>query len=383
MKLVRPLAPLALAPLLALALLAATPANAQQYQKIKRLGTRQAICKPAISTGDELQAFFRNQRGDVLAILADAGWEGNPEDLFAAVEAGNFEQQSYPVGSRLEWMGRRVKGRIKAEPRVEWVGKAPFQAFEIDVASNCKAYRIIVPNACCNVSLVSAEPQPTPEPTLDVTQGEDSTVTVTAIAPGGAAVEVTKIGPDGSREQLPLDENGTWTGKLDPAEYRFEAVATDECGTSPVVATPFALAAPPKRSFRPYVAPFIGRQVRDYDPFLVGVEGGLQFPLNDKFALFGQVGGSYNTDDSELSTYADLGGDLLFERGFVGLGIGVWDINNSDTRDNTLLLHGGGDTPWTAGTASIQWFGEARIFEDGTHIQDNNILKLGLRFIWK
>lgn len=366
-----------------LAVQLASPASAQEYKQIKRLGTSEAICKPAISSGAELQAFFANQRDDVMKILADSGWDGDPADLFQAVEAGHFSQQSYPVGSRVEWMGRRIKGKPMAQPYIEWAGPKPFETFELDFVSNCKAHRMIVPNACCNVSLVSSTPvDAIPEPTLNVEKGEDGSITVTAFAPANSTVEVILTRPDGTREALPLDENGAWTGTPEAGEYNLSATATDPCGTSAPAVVPLAIAAP-KRRFWPYVAPFIGRQVRDYDPFLVGVEGGIQFPLSDKFALFGQVGGSYNTDDSELSTYADIGGDFLFEKGFVGLGIGIWDIDDNGTRDNTLLIHGGGDTPWTAGSSTVQWFAEGRIFEDATYVPDNNILKLGLRFIWK
>ena len=131
-------------------------AIAQEYYQVKRLGTSNAVCKPGIETAEQLQSFFANNPEAVSAILADANWSGNAQDLFDAVAAGDFTEVSVPVGSRFQWMSAREKGAFVAKPYREWAGKAPVSAFEVKVVSEGQEHHIVIPKVCCNVSLVSS-----------------------------------------------------------------------------------------------------------------------------------------------------------------------------------------------------------------------------------
>ncbi len=145
-----------------------------------------------------------------------------------------------------------------------------------------------------------------------------------------------------------------------------------DCGESALTSKDFSVAAlvaiPTGGAF---FAPFIGRQVRSIDPPLVGIQGGLITPINDKTSWLVQAGGSYNLDVEELSVYVDLGVERkIGEHGFIGGGLGLWDINNSDDlpnsnspkQDISYFIHAGADTAWKINDRTVQWFGEARIF---------------------
>lgn len=363
------------------------------YKQIKRLGgTSQSICRPAIRTADELQSFALNQRQDVVDILQNAEWTGNPDDVFAAIEAGDFAEKSYPVGTKLEWMGMREKGNPIASPKREWAGKQDFEGFELNLVSNCQQHQLVIPKACCNVSLIQSTPIDVAPPVVAINQeGENVTISVDS----GAAGEITTLThPDGTVETLQLTD-GTWSGTLPPGDYSVESRTATDCGESAVVTNAFNVAAPvaamaaaPRGGL--FFAPFVGRQLRAIDPPLVGLQVGYLGPITERLSWLVQGGGSYNLKDSELSLFADVGLEhRIGENGFIGGGVGYWDLNNTDENlpnstspkdDITYFVHGGAGTPWTFHDHPIQWFAEARIFDDFTDdISNHNILKLGLR----
>lgn len=163
----------------------------------------------------------------------------------------------------------------------------------------------------------------------------------------------------------------------------------------------FSFQEPPRRGPSPFGTAFVGleRRWRSVEPIegipiealedesapLVGGTGGVLFPLSRSFALFGQFGAAVNLETTEHSSlFADFAGDVFFEKGFFGAGIGIWDINHEETRDATVLVHGGIDTPWKIGGATVQWFVEGRLFLDMLNMIDNNYFgATGLRFVVK
>lgn len=220
----------------------------QEYVDIKVLGTSGAISRPGPRDGDQLKRVFERNRADYEKVLREANWPGNPEDLFRAVENNQFSEAQYPVGHTFEWMAVR-KGGIAVPTRpVRWAGTAPFEAFEIRVDSNNRAYRFLIPKACGNLALVSSGPTERPVvrapevvPTLRVQApnmctGTNATVDVgvSGSMPEGARVELTMTRPNGQRETLTTTPAGggfRWTGKLDDAgAYTFTTVIETSAG---------------------------------------------------------------------------------------------------------------------------------------------------------
>ena len=71
--------------------------------------------------------------------------------------------------------------------------------------------------------------------------------------------------------------------------------------------------------------------------------------------------------------------NLLFESGFFGGGVGIWDINHSDTRDGTIFIHGG----WNL-NPKLQFYLEGRLFMDMLDMIDNNYIYMGgIRYFFK
>ena len=327
--------------------LASQTAYAQQYKKFTRLGTSQAVCSGGVQSVAELQAFFANNPSAVRQLLSDSGWSGSADDLMAAVASGDMDVRSYPVGTRFQWAGAKVDGQYVAKQFREWAGSKPFEAFHIDLKSGCKVYDIVIPKACCNVSLASVVEDTSPECTAPVVAAP------VAIAPA-----------------------------------------------SEVVDEPAPVAAKAALGLIPFIGAFVGTETRPRfetnwqmdkvdSSGIVGLRAGLLKEISPKTSLFGQVsyvdrqginGGNVYPENNFA---VDLGLERkLSERAFIGGGIGAWNIDDSDFRDASLFGIVGGDI----GKTKLQWFLEGRVFDTDSQldsISDNKMFSAGLRYLIK
>ncbi len=153
--------------------LGAPPTAAQQCEgasEITRLGGANRFTAP-VTDQEGLQALFVNHRAEILALLGEAGWSGDADDLFAAVAAWRgVTSTTFEPGQRIQWMFFRERGQ---EPTVGtnmcWAGDEAFPAWEIRFNSNGRWYSMIVPESCGNLALLAE--QPLPKVTLDLDIG--------------------------------------------------------------------------------------------------------------------------------------------------------------------------------------------------------------------
>ena len=392
--------------LITLTTLFSFPLMAQEYQAFSVLGTSEAVCKPGIETREELQAFFANDSETVRAILADANWEGDPNLLFEAIAAGNFSERFYDKGTKFQWTGARKKSGPKALPYRVWAGEEPMKAFEANVVSGCEVHQIVIPHACCNVSLAATTKVEVPAPQIQIQSNNED---VKICADSGNEVVITDA--TGANRTVPLDADGCWTGKVAPGNMSAAVVNENECGVAAadvshlVVASPPAPAAvavaetpePEAPGLIPFVAAFAGPETRmryepDWDKYyeddadVFGVKAGLIKPLSDAWSLFGQIG--YLDRDgvsdrlvySDDTIFVDVGIDRNIGKGFVGAGVGYWNLADSEYDDVSLFLHGGVGL----GSSNFQIYGEGRVFGDELDdIENNNLVTGGVRYLFK
>lgn len=388
---------LLIVPLLFLLALGNTTSVFAQYKEVKRLGTSQAICpKPGVQSVAELQTFFSEQRGLVEKILSDASWQGNTNQLFDTVARGEVTERQYTPGTTFEWMGMREKGVPTAQPRRVWAGESAFDGYEVTQTHACKTYQIVVPKICCNVALASVEPVvDTPALTMTAT---DRSLKVC----GDPDASVTLVTPT-ETDVLTLDENACWIGNDMPFGF-YTATAETECGSSKAsaeIAQAVAPAAAPsseKRGIVPFIAAIVGSETlmrletawqmekRDTSG-LGGIRGGLKIPLSKTLDLVPTVGVMHRTGVNGGNDYPDNSASLdlgieksLTRRFFIGAGVGLWSVDDSDFREPSVFVNTGGEI-----TKSLEWFAELRGIDsdnpDGDDgISDNHFYGGGLRF---
>jgi hypothetical protein len=300
------------------------------------------MCSGGVQTVAELQEYFRNNPQAVRAVLADSGWAGSADDLMAAVAAGDVSERAYPVGTRMAWMGANKKGNYVANPYREWAGSKSFEAFQVNVSTDCQVYHIAIPKACCNVSLVSVTP--------------DQSAECTAPPPVAAVAE--------------------------------EAPAPAE----PVAEAPGII---------PFFAVFGGTETRPrFEPAwqmdkkdssgIYGIRAGLMKGLSAKTSVFGQLSYYERNGINEPNIYPEdnLAIDIGLERrlsqkAFIGGGIGAWNVDDSDFRDASIFGHVGADI----GSSNFQWFLEGRLFDSDSDnldsISNNKMFSAGIRYLVK
>lgn len=337
-------------------------ASAQQYKKVTRLGTSQAVCPGGVQTAADLQAFFANNPNAIRKILANSGWSGSAEELLAAVARGDMTERAYPVGTEMAWMGFKRDGNYIADPYRVWAGSKSFEAFQVNVASGCQVYQIAIPKDCCNISLIDVTPDQSSE----------------CLAASGAAST--------SAEEAAAAAAAAAAAREAAAKQAAEREAADARKALALV---------------PFFGAFAGSEVRPrYEPAwdmdmmdssgIAGLRAGLMKAISDKTSVFGQVsyydrssindGNIYPEDNFAI----DIGLDRkLSERAFIGGGIGAWNVDDSDYRDTSIFGHVGGDI----GKTKLQWFLEGRLFDSdsATHdsISDNKMFSAGVRYLVK
>jgi len=327
-------------------LLSSHSVSAQEYKKITRLGTSQSVCPGGIQTAEQLQAFFAENPNAVRQILADSGWSGSADDLIAAVAAGEMIERSYPVGTKLAWMGAKKNGNYIAHPYREWAGSQSFEAFQVNVSTGCQVYHIAIPKACCNVSLISVDPDTSSE------------CVAPAPAPAPAVAPVAEV--------------------VEPVEEK----------ANPLALIPF-IGLLAGSETRPRFETAWQIDMKDSSG-VVGLRAGLLKPISDKTSLLGQLSyidrNGINTGNvyPENSLFLDIGLERkLGKYAFIGGGIGAANIDESDFRDASLFGHVGGDF----GRSNFQWFLEGRVFDSDseTHdsISDNKMFSAGVRYLIK
>ncbi len=184
--------------------LAAAPLAAQQCEganAITRLGGANRF-SPPVEDVDALQALFVDHREEIVALLAEANWQGAAEDLFVAVASGEgVSRTSFDPGQRLEWMVFRNQGTATVGTNMCWNGSEAFASWEIRFESDGVWYSMIVPVACGNLALLAE--QPLPELTLDVggLNCSEKTFDIETSCANGEAVVTVRM-PDGSERRV-------------------------------------------------------------------------------------------------------------------------------------------------------------------------------------
>jgi hypothetical protein len=274
-----------------MALLVATPADAQQH-RATRLGNPATRFSKPLKKADDLRVLLRAEKmkADVAVVLQEVGWKGNLEDLDRGAATADIEEVEIAPGTRLPYMSARKGGKPVVLRDVEWAGKKPFPAYAFEFSSNCQRYRLVTPKACSNFWIedlgkdTSEQCMPKPDPVVGVTAGKQKACVT---EPVQFTVNVENYAADGP---VALSVNGkelakgnlsagtyTWTfpGAKSPGTYEIKATAGDLSAATRVEVTACeptcSLTASPQpvKAGRPFTLDVSGSRVAP------GVSGGI------------------------------------------------------------------------------------------------------------
>ena len=158
-------------PLLRLGLLLALivgllPGAQAQAHRATRLGDPAHRFAPPLQGAEDLRKLLQDDQlqADIKAILDQAGWPGNPEDLRHAASTGEIARITLPPGTRMPFMSSRDQGKPVALIDVVWAGNAPVEAYTFVFYSRDRGYRLIAPAPCSNFYVEDLESRAAPPP---------------------------------------------------------------------------------------------------------------------------------------------------------------------------------------------------------------------------
>ncbi len=142
------------------ALLLAIPGSQAQQHRAVRLGHPLTRFAPPLTQPEQLRALFADEKlkEDVVAILRQAEWKGNVDDLRRAAATAPITELSLPIGTRMPFMASRKDGKPEALIDVLWDGNEPINAYAFDFTSNGRRCRCITPKPCSNFYTVDLGP---------------------------------------------------------------------------------------------------------------------------------------------------------------------------------------------------------------------------------
>jgi hypothetical protein len=337
----------------------AQPSQGSNERIVRRLGGTTRFSAP-VRTVAQLRTMVEANRRDITNVLFDAGLSDIGSQVLDTIASGAVSETTVPSGTRLEWMALKRKGKAEILRNVRWGGAQPFEAFRFTVTTATAIYSFVVPKTCGNISLMSTEP----------------------VTPRPAPAPPTPPPPP----PTPTPQPAPVTPPPPPTP------------PPPAVAPPVQppAAAPLVRGFSPFILGAFGKQRRALegdagvalgtfcDP-LLGIKGGVEFNVKPNFVIAPAAGVAINLDESDrTSIFAEAEFNRLFDGGgFVGAGIGVWDLNHSDNVVPSLLIHGGAPiTRYPDNRSRLLFVGEGRFFL-GDPIDDNYQFWAGVRYVFR
>ena len=300
--------------------------------------------------------------------VADLGsLKGQVLDILAAGDPAVMKDEPFEIGKTMVWMGLRNNGKPDILRNIRWGGKMPFPAWSFDIDDGQTLYHFVLPKPCGNLALASSERSPK------------------AIAAEAAKkVDDTRLAEEARKaEEARRAEEAR---KAEAEAARLAAVKADKLDPF------FEVAFGKERRVRAITpVPTVAGALKEYGYCapLFGAKAGVDVRIAEGWRMAPSFGVAVITDtSSNSSAFAEVEINRWFGRkGFIGTGIGVWDITHSDTVAPVWLIQGGKllwkGTPKAPGDGSeLHFVVTARLFLNKMDDLSNNYqFWAGVRYI--
>jgi hypothetical protein len=373
--------------------------RAAAAERVTRLGTADALYR-RLQTRDDLRRMANDRAAQrrLSSAMDAAGLTALTSELLAVLaspDAARVTDVRIDPGTRMEWMAFRQGTRGRLQRPAVWAGSQPFEAWRFSLEHGATRYTFLVPKACGNLSLLDhdALPPPPPAPTDDTSdrlrreQDERARLEREREAQQRAERERADAEQRAADEARRVQEAEQARGEAERRER--ERLEQERLAREAA-----------RERIDWFVAGSFGkeRRVRDLDVVtadgvivtesgqcapLLGVKIGADIRLARAWRVAPAVGVAINTDEGDDSSlFAEVELNRHWERGFVGTGLGVWDVTHSDTLAATWLLHGGRDIHRQDNGNRLVFTVEARLFLDQLDdIANNYQFWGGLRYV--
>jgi hypothetical protein len=137
------------------------------YRTSLRLGGARSITRPIrdLAALKKIAGTPRMQK-DYAAVLDQAGLSSLAPEVVQILRAGDaavLKETNFAIGSTMEWMALRNKGKPDIIRNLRWGGQKPFPAWEFFIDDGNKGYTFVLPKACGNLLLAKTGPSPKAE----------------------------------------------------------------------------------------------------------------------------------------------------------------------------------------------------------------------------
>lgn len=316
---------------------------------------RSPFYQPPLTTVDTLLTMVQDKDQDVKKGFEIAGYSELYEPFVSQIGTTQIESVDFPKGSWFEWMlfKKKGQGNVRVAKDVTWANENTFPGFKFDIDHEGNRYTFAVPLGCGNIALMGMNPIPAAAvvvpPPVPANQAPRCGMTVSSVrAFCGEIITVDASGStdaDGSIETMTIafvdDQGNVVSEKVVDGELvadvampcdasALQVTLTDNNGeTSLQDDCTVAVAAKSRLGFIADAGYY-----HQFDPgkYLFG-RVGLEYKINDQFAILGLVGGAPHIDgtDGESAFLVDLLGEYSFgSRYFVDLGVGGWITDGDD-----------------------------------------------------
>src|SRR5262245_37584430 len=83
--------------------------------EVKKLGSpRTSFYSPDIKTPEDLHKMLQVRREDIRTVVTEMNWSGNIQDLFNALDKGEFQETTISSGTTFPFMAARKNNRAYA-----------------------------------------------------------------------------------------------------------------------------------------------------------------------------------------------------------------------------------------------------------------------------
>lgn len=328
---------------------------AQGATTLMQIG-RSPFHQPPLTSVDDLLSMVKVKQGEVEKGFALAG----RSDLYGAfmeqITETRIDSVDFQKGSTFEWMFYKKKGKgdVRVVKDVTWGSETPFTGFKFTIDKDGNRYTFAVPYGCGNIALMgmSKVPAVTVVPVAPEKQPPTCGATVTPVeAFCGAKTTVdasSSTDSDGSITKMSVavvDAQGQVVSEQVVDGVPLVAEIAMPCGANTVkvtvtdndgqTATSADCTVDVSGRSRTRFITDLG-YYRQFDPghYLFG-RVGLEYELNEDFAILGMIGGAPHIDgtDGESAFMVDLLGEYSFSRYFIDFGIGGWLTDGDDDND--------------------------------------------------